>query len=309
MPLLSVIIPCYYNAPNIGPTTRALFSAESNLPQGTKVEYIFVDDGSGDETLQELLNVKAAGKRNVKVIKLTGNFGSHNAVLAGMEYAEGDCILLLSADLQEPPELIAQMYVAWAKGMKVVIAHRIKRPESWRKTLFANTYHRLMKRYVLPDLPDGGFDVVMFDKQVKDNLLEIKEKNTSITYLIAWMRYEYAAIPYERRAREIGKSRWTLRKRIKLFIDSFVAFSFLPVRMISLTGLALGVCALLYAAAILLFRITGYIEVEGWTTLMVVLLLVSSFQMIALGVIGEYVWRSLDASRKRPPYVVEETWL
>ncbi len=134
----------------------------------------------------------------------------------------------------------------------------------------------------------------------------MNEKNTNSLYLLAWLNYDYVSIAYTRRKREIGKSRWTIAKRIKLFIDSFVSFSYLPLRMITIGGLLLGSVTLIYAIYVLFARITGLITVEGWSTLMVVFLLVSSFQAIAIGIIGEYLWRNLEHSRNRPAYVVDE---
>jgi polyisoprenyl-phosphate glycosyltransferase len=155
-------------------------------------------------------------------------------------------------------------------------------------------------------MPDGGFDFVLFDRQIKDRILAMSERNSNIFYLMVWMGYAYVNIPYVRQAREIGKSRWTIQKRIKLLIDSLLSFSFFPVRAITVSGMVLGAVAFLYAIYILAAKLFGAIGVPGWTALMVVVLFVSAFQMIALGIIGEYVWRTLDAARQRPLYVEDE---
>jgi len=201
------------------------------------------------------------------------------------------------------------MYAHWKKGFKLVIGNRQDRQESAAQKFFSNTFHKLMKKIALKNIPDGGFDFVFFDKQVKEELLKIKENNSNIFYLMTWMGYDYVNIPYTRKSREIGVSRWTLKKKVKLLIDSLLAFSYFPIRAISVIGLLLGTIAFLYGLYILTIRLFGNIEVQGWTALMLVLLFVSSFQMIALGIIGEYVWRGLDASRKRPLYIVDKVYL
>ena len=306
MSKISIIIPCYYNEGNIPPLTAKLIDNEKGFPEGTEVEYVFVDDGSKDQTYQRLLDFHLQYPDRVKVIKLAGNVGSHNAVLAGMHYSTGDCCCMIAADLQDPPELIPRLFRHWQNGVKLVIANRSDREEGFFKKMFASFYHRMMKRYALKNIPENGFDVVLFDKQLQHEVVKISEKNSSQTYLFAWLQFDYVTISYTRLKREIGKSRWTISKKIKLFIDAFVSFSFFPIRVITVMGISLGLISFLYGLAIIIARLSGYIEVKGWAALMAVILLLSSFQMIALGIIGEYVWRTLDASRNRPNFVVDE---
>jgi dolichol-phosphate mannosyltransferase len=309
MPLISIIIPCYFNEKNIPVTVKELLENETNFPSDLSFEYIMIDDGSKDGTLNELINFKYHYPEKVKVIKLSGNFGSHNAILAGMNYATGDCNVILAADLQDPPELIPKMYAYWEKGIKLVIANRNNREESLFQSLFSNIYHLLMRKFVLKGIPPGGYDLVLFDKQLRDEVVRINEKNTNQLYLLSWLKYDFVNIPYNREKRKIGKSRWTFQKKIKLFVDSFVSFSFFPIRLISIVGIILGLVSFLYGLFVVYAKITGLIPLHGWTAIMVVLLFVSSFQMIALGTIGEYVWRAMDAARNRPNFVVEKTFL
>ena len=306
MSKISIIIPCYFNEENLPVTMKALLENEKAFPEGTNVEYVFVDDGSKDNTWGELQKIKSQNQDRITLVKLAGNVGSYNAVVAGMKYSTGDCNVFISADLQDPPELIPQMFAYWQKGIKFVVANRTDREESFSQKLFSNTYHRLIKRYALPHVPKGGFDMVLFDKQLKEEVLNIQERNTNTVYLLAWLNYDFVSIPYVRRKREIGVSRWTMKKKIKLFIESFVSFSFAPIRAITIAGLLLGIVAFLYALLIVISKIRGGIDVEGWSAMMVTFLFVSSFQMIGLGILGEYVWRALDASRKRPIYVVDQ---
>lgn len=305
MPKLSIIVPCYFNEANIPVTTRELIANEALFPADVSFEYVLVDDGSGDGTLRELLAFRAAYPEKVRVVELAGNVGSYNAIVAGMEQSTGDCLVIITADMQDPPELMVQMYGYWQKGLKLVIGNRQDREETGLQQLLAKTFHALMKQIALPSIPDGGFDFVFFDRQVSQHILALKERNSNIFYLMVWLGYPYVNIPYVRRKREIGKSRWTIKKKVKLFIDSILAFSFFPIRAISLAGLALGLAAFSYGIYIICLRLFGSHNPEGWSALMVVLLFVSAFQMTALGVIGEYVWRGLDASRQRPLYVVK----
>jgi dolichol-phosphate mannosyltransferase len=306
MPKLSIIIPCYYNEHNIPVTSAALLENEVNFPPEVSFEYVMVDDGSKDGTFKALEAFKNKAPNKVKVVKLASNVGSYNAIMAGMSVATGDVNVMITADLQDPVELMPKMYEHWCRGYKLVIANREEREESFSKRLFANTFQWLMKNLALSNLPDGGFDYVLFDKSIREAIVQMDEKNTNSLYLMVWMGHEYVNIPYKRRERKIGKSRWTLKKKIKLFIDSFVSFSFFPIRAISVTGLILGIVALIYAMVVLISRFSGLIKVEGWTAMMVVFLFVSSFQMIALGILGEYVWRTLDASRNRPNYIIDK---
>lgn len=307
VPKLSIIIPCYYNEDNIRITFDELLRNEKTLPSDLLFEYILVDDGSKDKTYEILTQIYSEHLETVKIIKLAGNVGSYNAILAGMNYATGDCNVILTADLQDPPDLIPKMYDYWLKGIKFVIANRSDRDEPFFQKLFSNTFHFFIRKFALKNIPPGGFDLVLFDKDLRNEVVKINEKNTNSIFLLAWLDYDYVNIPYVRRKREIGVSRWTLRKKIKLVIDSFVSFSFAPIRAIILMGFILGIIAFLYGVFIIVAKITNMVPVEGWSSIMVVLLFVSSFQMIAIGVLGEYLWRTLDATRQRPNFIVDKT--
>ena len=306
MPKLSVVIPCYFNEENIPVTARELVANEVNFPLNVTFEYVYVNDGSGDDTLGALRRAQAQYPGRIRIVDLAGNVGSYDAIVAGMAYATGDCLSVITADLQDPPELMVQMYGHWQQGFKLVIGNRQNREETGLAQTLAKVFHWLMKNLALRNIPDGGFDFVFFDRQVAAEVLKLHERNSNVFYLMVWLGFAYVNIPYTRRKRTIGKSRWTLKKKIKLLVDSLLAFSFVPIRIISVLGLSLGAIALLYGLYVIVLKIASPDEPAGWTTLMVVLLFVSAFQMIALGVIGEYVWRGLDAARKRPLYVVRD---
>jgi dolichol-phosphate mannosyltransferase len=223
-----------------------------------------------------------------------------------MQYATGDCNIVIAADLQDPPALMWKMVEYWKKGIKLVVANREQRHDPFFSKLFSSFYQRMMRKYALPNLPEGGFDFCLFDKQLREQVVGLEEKNTNSLYLLMWLKYDYISIPYTRTERKIGISRWTLKKKMQLFIDSFVSFSYAPLRFITTSGLFLGLIAFVYAIYVVIAKLMGQVDVEGWTAMMVVFLLVSSFQMMALGIIGEYLWRNLEAGRKRPPFIVEQ---
>jgi polyisoprenyl-phosphate glycosyltransferase len=304
MPKLSIIIPVYYNEQNIPFLFDKLREKILTNPN-YDYELIFVDDGSGDSSYEELKKLRNENS-NVKLIKLSRNFGSHTAILAGLTYASGDCATVIAADLQDPPEIINRMFEKWTEGNQVVLAVREDREESFTQKMFSNTYYKLMRRYALGNMPEGGFDCFLIDRQVVDILKNIQEKNTTIMGLILWAGFKTEKIYYVRKEREIGKSRWTLAKKIKLFIDSFLAFSYVPIRFMSLIGVIVSLLSFLFGGYLIINKIVNGVDVQGWTSLMVVFLFVAGIQMIMMGIIGEYLWRNMDESRRRPVFIIEE---
>jgi glycosyltransferase involved in cell wall biosynthesis len=306
MPKITIITPCYYNELNIPDYAVRMIENEKIFPADATFEYLLIDDGSKDKTWIEMQKFQENYPDKVKIIKLIRNFGSTNAVFSCLPYSTGDCNVVISADLQDPPDLILKMYEKWLNGYKLVIANRTNREEPLIQKIVSNTTHKLVQKFGLKNLPDGGFDMNLFDKEIKDVLISMEEKNTFFPYLLMWLGYEFVSIPYVRRKRELGKSSYTLAKKIKTFVDSFVAFSFFPIRLISISGLILGFFALVYGVVVILGKIFGLVHTSGWSSLMVVILFVSAFQMIALGIIGEYVWRGLEASRNRPNFLIDK---
>ena len=305
MKTISIVVPVYFNELNLPDTIPQLLALESQLP-GWRMELVFVDDDSGDRSLEVLHEQQRLHPDRITVVKLTRNFGSMSAILAGFTVATGDCVGMIAADLQDPPELFVEMAHEWERGTKAVFAVRADREESFSQKLFANTYYALIRRFALKDYPAGGFDFFLIDRQVVGEVLKIGEKNTNLMSLIFWLGFRPVMLPYVRRARQKGKSRWTLSKKIKLFIDSFVAFSYVPIRALSVTGFTVAVGAFVYAAWVLYQRLIHNIPVQGYAPIVMLLALFSGVQMTMLGVLGEYLWRALDETRRRPPYVIDE---
>jgi dolichol-phosphate mannosyltransferase len=304
---LSIVVPIYYNELNIPDTVPQLLALAPQLP-GYELELVFVDDGSKDHSLALLLEQQRLHPESVKVVKLTRNFGAMSAVQAGLTVATGDCVGIIAADLQDPPELFLEMVAHWERGTKVVFAVRADREESASQKFFSNGYYALIRKFALAGYPPGGFDFFLVDRQVLDEVNRIREKNTNLMSLIFWLGYHPVMIPYVRRRRQKGKSRWTLAKKIKLFIDSFVAFSYAPIRFLSLTGLVFAVLGFAYAAVVFFDWLVNGIPVKGYAPIIIFVALTSGIQMLMLGVLGEYLWRALDETRRRPSFVVDEVF-
>jgi dolichol-phosphate mannosyltransferase len=243
----------------------------------------------------------------VRVIKLSRNFGSNAALLAGLDHARGEVIAAIAADLQDPPELIDDMLVHWRQGRKVVLAARQSRGDPLLTRLLASTFYFLFRRFAISTMPRQGFDFFLIDRQVCNLIKTIQESNTYLMGMILWLGFEPAVVYYHRQQRPecFGRSMWSFTKKLKYFIDAFVAFSYVPVRAASLLGISLSVLGLLYALALLILRLFVGTPVVGWLSLMAVLLLVSGVQLLMTGILGEYLWRNLDETRRRPRFVIE----
>lgn len=303
--VFSIVVPIYYNELNIPDTVPQLLALEERMG-GRELELVFVDDGSKDGSLAALREFQRQDPTRIKVVKLTRNFGSMAAIQAGMTVATGDCVGMIAADLQDPPEIFLEMLGHWERGVKAIFAVRADREESFGQKLFANTYYALMRRFALPDYPEGGFDFFLIDRQVVDEVNRIREKNTNLMSLIFWLGFHPVAIPYVRRARQKGKSRWTLSKKVKLFIDSFVAFSYAPIRALSALGFVVALSAFIYAGWVFYTWAFHNIPVKGYAPIVMLIAFTAGVQMVMLGVLGEYLWRALDEVRRRPAFVIDE---
>lgn len=300
--LVSIIIPVYNEEENLPVLYSRLkeFAAASDKDY----EFVFVDDGSSDRSFR-ILEELSAGDPRVKAIGLSRNFGSHAACLAGLMKSRGDACTFLSADLQDPPELILDLLKEWQKGFDVVIGVREWEEKSAR--LFPRIYYKLVRRFALKNMPEGGTDVFLIDRKVVDAVTSMREKNTSIFGLILWSGFRQTVVTYRKEKRRHGLSKWTLGKKIKLFIDTFVSFSFFPLRVISLMGILFAFCGFTYAVIVIGNSLFFRVPVQGWASLMVVLLVVSGVQLLMLGVLGEYLWRNFDESRNRPAFIIDRT--
>jgi len=298
---------------------EAAFNEEGNLPLlyerlcaldwralRLEPEFLVVDDHSSDRT-PEILAALAAGDPRLKVLRFSRNFGSHRAFAAGLEHCSGDGAVILAADLQDPPETIPQLVEKWRKGAQVVWAARDEREgESLPTRLLSRTYYALMRRFAEVQPPKNGADFLLLDRRVIEALRASPEKNTSLLSLIQWMGFDQDQISYTKAARGSGRSKWTVRKKLKLAVDSFVSFSYAPIRLASAFGLLFAFSGFVYAAVIAGRAIMLGSPVQGWASMMCVLLIVSGVQLVMLGIVGEYLWRTFDETRGRPRYIVEK---
>ncbi len=301
---LSIIVPVYFNEDNLVPLYKDIKEKIINVIK-YDYEIVMVNDGSGDHSLSVMKKL-ARKDPHIRTISLSRNFGSHAAILCGLSQCTGDCAVIKAADLQEPTELILEMVASWEKGNKVVLAVREGRNDGKSQSLFANLYYRFVRMTALPNMPKGGFDIYLLDRRVINVLMALDEKNSALTGQILWSGFKTDVIYYTRLAREIGTSKWTLRKKIRLVMDTLFSFSTLPISAVLLIGVLSFFGALVWALVVLCFKLSGYIEVSGWTTLFIFNLFSFGIIMLTLGILGEYLWRTFDASRNRPPYIIEE---
>ena len=305
MSSFSIVVPVFHNARSL-PDLLAEFQAVAARNPDDDFEFIFVDDGSRDDSF-DVLKKLAAGEPRMKVAKLSRNFGSNPAVMAGLSLAKGDAVGALAADLQDPPALLHDMISRWREGHKVVIAARRGRGDPFPTSLLSDTFYRLFRRFAIKSMPKRGFDFFLIDQQVCALISGIQENNAYLMGLILWLGFEPHVLHYDRQAREkrYGQSMWTLGRKVKYFIDSFVAFSHFPIRVSSALGMLFSLVGLLYAVWVIYSRLALGVSIEGWASLIVVVLIAAGIQMLILGIIGEYMWRNLDETRRRPRFIIE----
>ncbi|WP_251205698.1 glycosyltransferase family 2 protein [Acetatifactor aquisgranensis] len=302
---ISLVIPVYYNEDNLEPLYQDIYK-KLFIHAEYDWELIMVNDGSLDQSYTVMKELAKQDKR-IKIYSLSRNFGSHAAILCGLSQCTGDCAVVKAADLQEPTELVLEMVDSWRSGNNVVLAVRQERQESKGQTLFANLYYWLIRNAALPQMPKGGFDVYLLDKKVIQVLMRLDEKNSALTGQILWSGFHTGQVYYTRLQREIGKSRWTFRKKIRLVADTLFSFSTLPIAIVSGIGTFSCIGAVIWAVVVLAYKLAGAIDVSGWTTLFMFNLFSFGIIMLTLGILGGYLWRTFDASRNRPPYIIEES--
>jgi glycosyltransferase involved in cell wall biosynthesis len=304
---ISFVIAVYRNAGAISRTyeeIKAIFARD--LPT-YDYEMVFVDDGSDDGSLQEILELKQHDDR-LKAITFTRNFGQMAAMLAGLKQASGDAVINISADLQDPAELIPQMVGKWHGGAELVICYRTDRSDTFAAKLFSRFAYGAL-RMSIPQIPPGGFDFVLMDRRALDEFNSVDVRNRFFQGDLLWTGYRTSFIPYVRLKRTIGKSQYNLGKKLKNFLDAFLDASYLPIRFISLAGVMTSALGVLYSLTIIYSWFMGATPFPGWAPLMIVVLIIGGLIMVMLGIIGEYIWRIYDEVRKKPNYVIREKFL
>jgi polyisoprenyl-phosphate glycosyltransferase len=304
---ISIIIPVYHNEGAISKTYVKIKSVFTSTLVEYEHEIIFVDDGSKDGSLQEILELR---KRDqcVKAITFTRNFGQMAAMLAGFKEVSGDAVINISADMQDPVELIPQMIQKWKEGAEIVICYRTDRSDTFTAKLFSRFAYGAL-RLSMPQIPPGGFDFVLMDRKVLVEFNAIDVRNRFFQGDLLWMGYRTSFIPYVRLKRLIGKSQYNFAKKLKNFIDAFLDASYLSIRFISLVGIVTSALGMIYGLTIIFSWLRGGTPFSGWAPIMILILLVGGLIMVMLGVIGEYIWRIYDEVRKKPNYIIRTKYL
>ena len=305
--IISIVVPVYYNEPSLPVLFEALLDVEKKLTKKNVImELIFVDDGSGDHSLQELLKIKQR-RPDTKVIKLTRNFGAAHASKTGLQFVTGNCFLMLAADLQDPPELIIDMIDKWLQGTKFVLCKRTQRLDPPISKLFAYIFYKLLRFLVIKNYPSRGFDLALMVRAMLP-YMQNSSKNINLPLFAYWLGFKPEIILYVRQKRRFGRSRYTLSKKIKYFLDSLVGFSVAPIRIISLTGFFVSLASFGYGTLIVINALRGKIVVLGFATVVTILSFLLGLIIMMLGVIGEYIWRIFDELNKRPESVIDEIY-
>lgn len=306
MKVISFVIPVFRNERAVTLTYQQIRHVlASDLP-GYGYEIVFIDDGSDDGSLEELLAIRDSD-RNVRVVSFTRNFGQMAAILAGFKHATGDAVIQLSADLQDPIALVPQMVREYERGSEVVACHREHRDDAWSRRMSSRAFYSIL-RLSLPQIPPGGFDYILIDRKVLDAFNAVEVRNRFFQGDILWFGYKTTFIPYTRQKRSIGRSQYTFAKRLKNSLDALLDSSYLPIRFISLVGVLTALVGFLYAVDIVYSRLRYDTPFTGWAPIMILILVIGGVLMLMLGIIGEYVWRIYDEVRGKPNYVVRNVF-
>jgi dolichol-phosphate mannosyltransferase len=308
MTTLDVVIPVYQNAESLRDTCTAI-AAVLGRDAGVGLlqwRLIFVDDGSTDASWAEIQSLASDLPAHVTGVRLLRNFGQVAAILAGMKHSSADAIVVVSADLQDPPELIERMIEDWRAGWKIVLATRVERADGVLRRWTSGLFYRLIRRHGVAAIPPGGFDFFLIDREVVRLLLESGERHRFLQGDLLWFGFDAKAIPYARKARPAGRSQWSLARRLNYFVDAFVGYSYAPIRLASHAGLALLALAALAVAGLILQRIFLGTQAPGWTSLMIVMIGLNALQFLVLGIFGEYLWRHMEMTRARPQFLVSQ---
>jgi dolichol-phosphate mannosyltransferase len=302
---VSVVIPCYNEEGNLQETHRRVSQAMSRAD--LEYEVVYVDDGSRDATPGMLRDLQACDPR-VRVVYLSRNFGHQFAVTAGLAHARGDAVIIMDADLQDPPEVALEMIQRWQEGYDVVYGVRIDREGETRfKLITATLFYRLIRWLSDTEIPLDTGDFRLMDRKVVDAIVAMPERDRFVRGMVSWAGYRQIGVPYRRAARFAGETKYPIPKMVRFALDGILSFSVKPLRLSTLMGFVsagLALTAIVYALGIRLFTQRW---VTGWTALMIAILFLGGAQLISLGIIGEYIGRLYGEAKRRPLYLVRET--
>lgn len=298
---VSVVIPVFNNAGSLPELVQRLGRMADTVPESA-FEFIFVDDGSRDDSVAALRTL-GHNEARMRILKLTRNFGEGGAILAGLNAAKGDLVGTIAADLQEAPEHLADMIATLREGHSLVLGIREDRAD---KNIFSTLFYALMRRYVFAAYPPEGFDTSFMTRPVLENLLANSHAGSLPNVTLVWLGYPYAVIPIQRGVRKHGKSQYNIGRKLTFLLDSLSTFSAFPLRAMSFLGVGVALLGFLLALGVVISALVNGIDVPGWASITVLLCILQGTVLLLLGVMGEYLWRTLAVSRSRPPYVVEK---
>lgn len=301
--MLSLVIPVFKNESCL-PRLLAELEQLSSRVNG-RLEVLFVVDGSPDRCLEILRKQLPDLRFPAQLLSLSRNFGSFSAIVAGLEHGRGDYFAVLAADLQEPPDLIIQFLdLLQQDEADIVFGHRSSRSDSWFTRFSSNAFWFIIRRFVIPEMPSGGVDVFACSRTVRDRLVQLHEVNTNLIALLFWMGFRRKFVAYDRAARLEGRSAWNLSKKIRYSLDTIFNFTDMPVRLLLYAG-AFGMgTATVAGFVVLISKLVGNITVPGYAATVLTVLFFGGMTSLGLGVLGQYLWLSLQNARQRPNYIV-----
>lgn len=303
--LVSIVIPCFNEEEVLVHTLPRLIKVADNLTN-YDVEFIFIDDGSNDKTIN-ILRDAAKKDLRIKVIRFARNFGHQIAVTAGIDMANGHAVALIDADLQDPPEILIQMISHWEDGYDVIYGVRSSREgESIFKTSTAHFFYRFLNYLSETPIPLDTGDFRLMDRKVVDILSSMPERHRFVRGLVSWVGHRQMALPYERKKRAAGKSKYPLIKMLRFATDGILSFSSKPLQISTKIGIFTSCLSLIGIFYALVMRLLTSDWVEGWTTLLITFLFIGGVQLISIGIIGEYIGRIYEESKNRPLYLIQE---
>jgi glycosyltransferase involved in cell wall biosynthesis len=299
----SVVIPVFNEEANLASLHTRLTTARGSL--GLCYESVFVDDGSRDSSLS-FLRALAGDDPHVIVVELARNFGHQIAISAGLDHARGAGVMIMDADLQDPPEVLPQFIDKWREGHDVVYAIREQRKENWMKRAAYAVFYRLLQRVANIEIPLDAGDFCIMDRRVVDLLVGMPERNRFVRGIRSWVGLDQVGLAYERHARQAGKPKFTFTRLVFLALDGLVSFSYVPLRVITMLGLTVSVMSIVLAIFYAIKKLTVGLNPPGFATLTVAIFFLAGMQLITIGVIGEYVGRIFEEVKRRPLYVVRQ---
>lgn len=303
--LVSIVVPVFNESQVIGAFYERATGVFGQL-KDCDYELLFVDDGSSDDSYEQLARY-AGEDAHVRLLKLSRNFGHQIAITAGIDHARGDCVVVIDADLQDPPEVVPAMIGKWREGFDVVYGVREERDgETTMKLLTASAFYRVLGRVAKIEIPENVGDFRLMSRRAVDQLKRLREKDRFVRGLVSWIGFSQTGVTYARDPRYAGETKYPYRKMFKFAFDGITSFSTMPLKLATVMGYGASALAFAYLASVFVQKLLGY-TVDGWATIMVAVLFLGGVQLICLGILGEYLGRVFNEVKARPMYIVEES--